>query len=266
MNKPYISPTDLLSKLLRLGLHIGHTMKVTPHDNYNYVAGSRYDHAFINLMKNFELFNRLNQMFVHTKQYRDVAKYPYRVAYISTDPVVAGYIIELGDQFQIDYCVGHWRPGTYSNIKRTWDSDKYISEQYLRLRGIPDIVILLNRDGDGSEDIIYEISGYDCWIFGIADTNLRPHVLTFPIMSNDDSIYIILFWAMFLTDFLITHNMMHYNNRTGIYMPKAWQLYNKLTVARQKQCNHVKIKVARKTTIKLEDNLVDYSDMLLDGL
>jgi ribosomal protein S2 len=150
---------SLIYKLISVGVHIGHTTKETAAPNLNYICGERFATHFLDLSKNIKLFDNINRLLAFTTIYRKRFQLHYNVTYITTHEFVLDYIFELAHFYNIDYCIGAWHPGLYSNRKRIKQSGIHLDTKRFKIKHVPDIIVLFNRDQ--KDQILYEISAFD---------------------------------------------------------------------------------------------------------
>ena len=205
-----IQQTNLLhiKNWITMGFHISHLFKQILHDNRNFILGIRYSSTILKLQQNFKLFFTLIQNFEYLQNYLIQAKNCFKITYMSTKLGILNVIHALNHFYSIDFYIGHWYPGSYSNLKKFVRSTYYSLTSRIHITGFPQILLLLNRDGIGSEEMLSEISLFNCWIFGITNVNVRIQKINFPILANNSLTHMAYFWALFWTLFLTTYNLM----------------------------------------------------------
>lgn len=203
---------SLIQILFDAKVHLGHkTNRIHPKAK-KYIYGSENGVSIIDLTKTVELLEKAKQFL------QDLAKDQKKILVVATKKIASPIIEKLSSANAISYVTTKWPAGLLTNfdtVKRnvtkletlkkekedgSWQ--KLVKHEQMKLqkdlirlekfygglvelKNMPDAVVIV--DAKKEKNALSEARKFHIPVIAMADTNINPDLIEFPIPANDDS-------------------------------------------------------------------------------
>lgn len=204
--------TKILEDLFNAGVHLGHKKNRVHPKAQKYIYKMESGTSIIDLTQTVDELDKAKQ-FLSTS-----AQEGKTLLVVSTKKISSVFITELCQKYGIPYVTLKWPAGLITNFKTimlnvkklkemkeekekgTWD--KFVKHEQMELtkkmnkldriygglvnlEKLPDIILTL--DIRKEKNAVKEASSVNIPIVAIADTNVNPDLVNYPVVGNDDS-------------------------------------------------------------------------------
>lgn len=192
-NKYLINNTKLLENLIKSNSHYGNLLKYSNPKSFNYLIGLRSKQCIINLESTIQLLKR--SFLIIEKVLKKKRK--HKVLIICNDIKTSFLKKELTNKKllkRIKFINEDWSGGLLTN--------PLLSKQYLKNIGV---IISFNNVHDNL--LIKEANKSNIPLISVANTNIDPNLINYPIIINDNNIKSIFFLTFLFKKFFNNLNI-----------------------------------------------------------